>query len=92
MVVSLGSLKSLGKRTKKDFIAYALNSLSFIFNPAMRAFPPSHLGNSYTFDCSRFGVGSSLLFHLLSFIFHLALFLPLSVWQGRIKVTNSFIF
>ena len=31
----------------------------FSFNPALRSFPPSHLGNSSKLDCTRFGVGSS---------------------------------
>ena len=38
----------------------------FSFNPALRSFPPSHLGNSSKLDCTRFGVGSPFSF-LLSF-------------------------
>ena len=34
----------------------------FSFNPALRSFPPSHLGNSSKLDCTRFGVGSPFSF------------------------------
>ncbi len=52
-LISLISLKSL--------ISFLFPLPSLLFNPAMRSFPPSHLGNSNKFDCPRFGVGCSFL-------------------------------
>ena len=43
---------------------YTPHGLSpFSFNPALRSFPPSHLGNSSKLDCTRFGVGSHFSFN-----------------------------
>ena len=42
---------------------------SFSFNPALRSFPPSHLGNSSKLDCPRFGVSSPFSFLLSHFSF-----------------------